>query len=308
MTQNVTPITKAELAVLHERAAHIKIGFFDIDGTLLSFKTHEIAPSSLNALIQLHKRGILLYIASGRAPFQLPKTILHGEGNFKGFDGFLCNSGQICMDMRGVFRKVPLDPDDVAMVKANAKKYGFDLSAMTDSSLHVNHVGPRVQKIQRDANVAYDGGDLEAIGNRPIFQMNAFVDPKDEPLVLEGTRHMQAVRWCDDFTDLIPKEGGKDVGITAVLKHYGFTQQESLSFGDGGNDATMLAFTGLGIAMGNADFRAKDVANIITADIGDDGVYKACVALGLIGDELNLCADTSIAKTKRAGHEVYLIR
>lgn len=308
MTQRNTPITDTERAELQERAAHIKIGFFDIDGTLLSFKTHEIPSSTLNALVQLHDRGVLLYIASGRAPFQLPKIILHGEGDFKGFDGFLCNSGQICMDMRGVFRKVPLDPDDVAIAKANAQKHGFDLSAMTDSSLHVNHMGPRVKKLQEDAKVTYDGGDLEVIGDRPIFQMNAFVDPQDEPLILEGTKHTQAVRWCDEFTDLIPVEGGKDVGIKAVLDHYGFTQQESVAFGDGGNDATMLAFTGLGLAMGNADYRAKDVANIITADIEDNGVYKACVALGLIKDELNLCADVTITKTERAGHNVYLIQ
>lgn len=290
------------------KAAHAKIGFFDIDGTLLSFKTHEIPSSTLNALVQLHKRGVLLYIASGRAPFQLPKTILHGEGAFKGFDGFLCNSGQICMDMRGVFRKVALDPADVATVKNNAKKHSFDLSAMTDSALYVNHMGPRVKKIQKDANVVYDKGDLETAGDNPIFQMNAFVDPQDEPFVLEGTKHTQAVRWCDDFTDLIPAEGGKDVGIQAVLDHYGFSADEAFAFGDGGNDATMLAFVGTGIAMGNADFRAKDVANVITLDLEEDGIYKACVALGLIEDELNLCAHTHITEAQRNDHAVYLIQ
>ena len=48
----------------------IKAVFFDIDGTLVSFKTHRIPPSTLDAVAALRSRGIKVYIATGRpVPF-----------------------------------------------------------------------------------------------------------------------------------------------------------------------------------------------------------------------------------------------
>ena len=42
--------------------------FFDIDGTLVSFKTHEIPPSTILALTQAKANGSRVYIATGRPP------------------------------------------------------------------------------------------------------------------------------------------------------------------------------------------------------------------------------------------------
>ena len=48
----------------------IKAIFFDIDGTLVSFKTHRIPQSTLDAVAALRSRGIKVYIATGRpVPF-----------------------------------------------------------------------------------------------------------------------------------------------------------------------------------------------------------------------------------------------
>ena len=44
----------------------IKAIFFDIDGTLASFKTHQIPKQTLTALKKLQQKGIKLFIATGR--------------------------------------------------------------------------------------------------------------------------------------------------------------------------------------------------------------------------------------------------
>ena len=44
----------------------IKAVFFDIDGTLVSFKTHTIPQSTLDALALLREKGIKVFIATGR--------------------------------------------------------------------------------------------------------------------------------------------------------------------------------------------------------------------------------------------------
>ena len=40
--------------------------FFDVDGTLVSFRTHVVSPAVLAALHSLRARGIKLFVASGR--------------------------------------------------------------------------------------------------------------------------------------------------------------------------------------------------------------------------------------------------
>ncbi|MFS6554121.1 HAD hydrolase family protein, partial [Parabacteroides distasonis] len=44
----------------------IKSLFFDIDGTLVSFKTHEIPQSTVEALTMAKENGVGVYISTGR--------------------------------------------------------------------------------------------------------------------------------------------------------------------------------------------------------------------------------------------------
>lgn len=48
----------------------IKAIFFDIDGTLVSFKTHRIPDSAIEAITKAKAKGIRIYISTGR-PFPL---------------------------------------------------------------------------------------------------------------------------------------------------------------------------------------------------------------------------------------------
>ena len=78
------------------------------------------------------------------------------------------------------------------------------------------------------------------------------------------------------------KNGGKVVGIEKMLEHHGITKEEIIAFGDGENDLEMLAFAGVGVAMGNADEEVKEVADYVTTDIDDDGIWNACKHFNLI--------------------------
>ena len=84
-------------------------------------------------------------------------------------------------------------------------------------------------------------------------------------------------------------DGGKNRGMERMLHHYDLTRSQSIAFGDGGNDVSMLNAVGCGVAMGNADHRAKAVADVITTSVDDAGIYRACVHLGLIDDVLGIC-------------------
>ena len=68
----------------------IKIAFFDIDGTILEFVNKEITDKMREIMNQLQKNGIIICIATGRAPLTLP----HFDG--VDFDAYLTFNGSYC--------------------------------------------------------------------------------------------------------------------------------------------------------------------------------------------------------------------
>lgn len=72
------------------------------------------------------------------------------------------------------------------------------------------------------------------------------------------------------------KEASKGKGLLRLCRHYGIRVEDTVAFGDSMNDYEILQTAGLGIAMGNAIQELKDVADYVTADVGKDGIWKAC--------------------------------
>ena len=97
--------------------------------------------------------------------------------------------------------------------------------------------------------------------------------------VFEG---MYITRWNRRAIDVLPGGGGKILGIKAYLESVGVDVSETMAFGDGENDADMLRFAGIGVAMGNAVDVTKASADYVTDHIDNDGVAKALKHFGLI--------------------------
>ena len=67
----------------------------------------------------------------------------------------------------------------------------------------------------------------------------------------------------------------KGNALLALCRHLNIDPSETMAFGDGLNDLTMLKTAGIGVAMGNAAQEAKDVADFVTDTNDNDGVAKA---------------------------------
>ena len=63
----------------------------------------------------------------------------------------------------------------------------------------------------------------------------------------------------------------------------GIAREDTFAIGDSVNDLAMLEYAGHGIAMGNGTPEAKQVADYVTTELADDGIYHALAHFGLIG-------------------------
>lgn len=82
--------------------------------------------------------------------------------------------------------------------------------------------------------------------------------------------------------DLSFREADKAKGIARFLEYAGIPKSDTIAFGDGYNDITMMNAVGCGIAMGNGVNEVKQAAAYITDDIFNDGIYKALKHFELI--------------------------
>ena len=78
---------------MHEEYEMIKALFFDIDGTLVSFNTHQIPQSAIQAITRAKEKGIKIYISTGR-----PLSLINNIDSIKHLiDGYITTNGAYCL-------------------------------------------------------------------------------------------------------------------------------------------------------------------------------------------------------------------
>ncbi len=248
----------------------IKIIFFDIDGTLLELGAKEMHKELIDALNILHKKGIKLFLATGRPPFVIPTfdEVI--------FDGALAFNGAYCYTKKDLIYKNPLDSKDIDTFIQNAKAINHAVTLAGLEKMGCNFHDETLEEYFKIANQEiHIFDDYDTFKNNDIYQMMVASTKDEEEKLLNGTSTLQIARWWDKAVDVIPKNGGKDKGIDAILKYYNIKKEEAMAFGDGGNDISMLKSVGYGIAMGNATNNVKKVANYVTDTVQDDGIISA---------------------------------
>lgn len=251
----------------------IKIIFTDIDGTLFSHKTNHVPESALNAIKELQKKGLKIFLCSGRNYYLIRKT---GILDIIKPDGIVMMNGAAVQIGEKIIYKYPI-PEEVvnAMIKFSYR-LKFGLTLIEESEGHINMIDDRVIDAHAKYGTRFPQPRKFPIPyDRTVYQMIAFCDSFDESLFLPHLKNCKAARWDDYAVDIMPKDSDKAKGIMATLEYYGLDVKNAMSIGDGNNDLEMLLFTGVGVAMGNGNSDVKSVADYVTDDIDNDGWVKA---------------------------------
>lgn len=262
----------------------IRAVFFDIDGTLVSFNTHRISEASKKALAELRRKGVKTFIATGRHLMAI--NMLEDLS----FDGYITMNGGICLaGKETIVYSHPVNPEDIrALVRYLETRESFPVIFVREKDSFITCLDSesgreKVNRILEMLNYPLPPfRNLSEALQGDVFQVIAFFPEEQEAEIMQHMPHCETTRWNPLFADIIPKGSGKHIGIDRIIQYFGIERSQTMAFGDGGNDISMLQHVATGIAMGNAKDEVKQNADYVTLSVDQDGVSHALKHFGLI--------------------------
>lgn len=252
----------------------IKSLFFDIDGTLVSFKTHRIPDSTVMALEEANRRGVKIFISTGR-----PKAFVINLKQIEHLiSGYILNNGAVSFVGSETVSCNPIPPEDVQTLINDAKQNNYPYIIMGERDFAVVNIEPVVDRIfdeELKINNIHNGKTLDYVLQQRIMQLTPFFGSDYEKIILPKIPGCMSNRWNPEFTDLTSKYADKGQGLVSMAEYLCLNISETMAFGDGGNDIPIIRRAGVGVAMGNSDENVKQVADYVTDTVDDNGVYNA---------------------------------
>lgn len=266
---------------------NIKLIAFDLDGTLLDSQKR-LSPRNESALQECVRRGIYLVPCTGRIWAGVPDFIREMPGVRYAITG----NGAVLEDV--VEHRV-LDEKKLSWEKAlEILKLGRDAGVMYDAyvdgqgygethfmnDLNSYGIEPAIQKMMWLTRKPVPDV-LEVVGRlrKPVEKVNYFF--RDFELRLRMKEMLLArgdVAVSASYTNNLEiNELGATKGeaLLRLASYLGLDPGETMGFGDGENDLTLMRYAGIGVAMANGMETVKAQADYVTETNDEDGVAVA---------------------------------
>ena len=251
----------------------IKAIFFDIDGTLVSLKTHRIPQSAVDAITQAKRQGVKIFISTGR-PFPLIDNI--GEIRHL-VDGYITTNGAWCFIGDRVISCSPIPQNDAATMVRLAAEMNFGTLVVGEKDIIMHNDNGASEVFRQLLNVRNLKSDVpvETVLSQRVLQFTPIISMEQEERLKPYLPGCESSRWCPDFADFTARGVNKGKGLLAMITGLNISIGETMAFGDGGNDLAIVKTAGVGVAMGNANESLKAVADYVTETVDDDGISNA---------------------------------
>ncbi|MDR2146125.1 MAG: Cof-type HAD-IIB family hydrolase [Tannerella sp.] len=256
----------------------IKAIFLDIDGTMVSFKTHCVSGETIKSLREARRNGVKIFVATGRH-----RTDINNLGDLE-FDGYMSLNGAYCwVGNETVFKKSIPQQDVLTFADYIEREPKIPCFFVDAERVTVNMINEDVQKMMELVNFPPRTiVPANEVKNREMFQLTAFFPVERESEIVAMLPGCSSSRWHPTFADITVKGVDKSVGIQKIIEYIGLSKDEVMAIGDGGNDISMIQYAGVGVAMGNGGEEVKLAADYVTATVDEDGVGQALRRFGVI--------------------------
>ncbi len=259
----------------------MKIIFFDIDGTLIDEQL-QMLDSTKEAIVRARKNGHICMINTGRTD----KLVRGHISDLVEFDGYLMGCGTMITYHNQVLLHKTFDEGQARYIIEGLRKYKIDaVLEGSENNFHDDFKRMNTKTfhdfVVRFAECDY-GSFEEAVGHFDKFY--AYVEEKN---TMDAFRrdYEDMLDFIDrekGFYEIVPKGYSKASGMRYLADYLHLSMEDTVAIGDSGNDIPMLEAAHVSIAMGNATKRVLDLADYITTDVKQEGIWNALKWLGVL--------------------------
>jgi len=257
----------------------IRIVFFDVDGTLLSETDRSLSPATADSIRELIRKGIRVVLVTGR-PYSLCE-----EFSNLGIDIIISANGALIKIGDEVIHKSVLSRQTVQEFSEFAELNDHSISYFTESfainGLRATDI--RVLDALRETLGVTDSPLKMDSLEQEVVCICLYADEPETEKFQSRFPSLRFVRFHPYVSNVLEEnEVSKSLAAARVLDYLHLTREEAMAFGDGENDIDLLAYVGLGIAMGNGGERLKQIADYVTLCASEEGVTHALKKFKLI--------------------------
>lgn len=244
-----------------------KIAFFDIDGTIIDMNRGVMSKRMEQTLLNLQQENVLICLATGRGPVNLPRF------ERVNFDAVIAFNGSYCYTQDKIIRKNLIPVNDVQKIIQNATELNRPVALASADRMGANGKDQDlVDYFSFSKSVVTVVPDFDKMATEDIYQIMLGCRAEDHAKLIDGVSGAKVTAWWDRAADIIPATGGKGIAVQEMLDYFQLKKEDAIAFGDGGNDIDMLEAVGMGVAMGNAKADVKAIANTVCGRVDEDGI------------------------------------
>lgn len=275
-----------------------KIIFLDVDGTLVDYE-NRIPSSAIAAVQSARSAGHRVYICTGRSKAEVYEDLwsIGLDGMIGGNGSYVEHQGQVVLHQM-ISREESIRIVDWLhenhlefYLESNQGLFAsenFEDAAQSSIRQYMKNKGKVDEKETTIRSVFPEmifGGELYRDDlNKVSFLLS---DYNDYLRAKETFPDLKVGTWGGIgeealFGDLGVKDISKAYAIEKLLEYLHADVSDTIAFGDAKIDIPMLEYCAVGVAMGNGGEEIKTMADYVTDDVEQDGLYKAFRHFGLI--------------------------
>lgn len=267
----------------------IKLIATDMDGTFLDDEKR-IPEENLRALRECAARGIEIVPATGRTLMGLPEELKR----LPGVRYAILTNGAMVADLKENRLidtcRIPVETavrimetarfsDDDVMYDAYIDAVAYTIKEFYENTERYVPTAGLAELVRKTRRVVWDNIAYVKEQKKAVDKINMyFIDMEAKKRMREALKEIPGILVSSSIPNNleINAEGADKGGALLRLAEFlGIGQEETMAFGDGENDLSMVKMAGIGVAMANGEEDVKAAADYVTISNNEAGVAAA---------------------------------
>lgn len=258
---------------------NVKMIVCDIDDTLVHKELH-LSEKIIQTIKLLKEKGVYFTFATGRMPYRVDVFEKEAELTIP----YVANNGSILYaDGKIVYSKML----KASLLKDTIRKYMKENPEFTvifsyeDRECPIRRTSWINERLHKYKGYDQTLGDTDDVWEQEVHKVY-ILDDERTGLISRVAKELDSLgggfsyfQYGEYSMEIVSEGCSKASGVERLIEYMNLNKEDVMAIGDHTNDIEVVSMVGLGVAVGNATQKLKDVADYVATGEVESGVIEA---------------------------------